>query len=64
MLTTNTQHLTTTILQSLISSHGIDVSKNPFHNEIDFSQGIGSVCEIDAWGLQKFKKWALYTRVQ
>jgi hypothetical protein len=37
------QHMTTVILKSSISSHGIDVSKNPFHNKIDFSQGIDSV---------------------
>jgi hypothetical protein len=35
--------MTTTILNFSISSHGIDVSKNEFHNGIDFSQGIESV---------------------
>jgi hypothetical protein len=35
--------MTTTILKYSISSQGIDVSKNPFHNKIDFSQGIDSV---------------------
>jgi hypothetical protein len=39
----HTQHKSTTILKSSVSSHGIDVSKYPFHNKIDFSQGIVSV---------------------
>ncbi len=60
------QHMTTTILKSSILSHGINVSKNQFHNGIYFSHGIDSVeskpgvlksliirarfRRIDAWG--------------
>jgi hypothetical protein len=36
------QRISTTILKSSIPSHGIDVSKNQFHNGIYFSQGIDS----------------------
>ncbi len=39
----HTQHMTITILKSSIPSHGIDVSKNQFHNVNDFSQRIESV---------------------
>ncbi len=35
--------MTTTVQKSSIPSHGIDVSKNQFHNGIDFSEGIDSV---------------------
>ncbi len=37
------QHMTTTILKSSISLHGIHVSTKPFQNKIDISQGIDSV---------------------
>jgi hypothetical protein len=40
------QHMTTAILKSSISSHGIHVSTKPFHNKIDFSKGIDSVESI------------------
>ncbi len=35
--------MTTTFLKPSIPSHGIDVSKNQFQDEINFSQGIDSV---------------------
>jgi hypothetical protein len=43
LLPSHTQHMTMTILKSSIPSHGIDDSKNQFHNGIDFSQGFDSV---------------------
>ncbi len=33
----HTQHMTTTLLKSSVSSHGIDLSKSTFLNETDFS---------------------------
>jgi hypothetical protein len=30
-------------MKFFISSHGIEISKNPFNDEIEFSQGIDSV---------------------
>jgi hypothetical protein len=39
----HTHHMPTTILKSSVPLYGIDVSKNQFHNGIDFSQGIDSV---------------------
>jgi hypothetical protein len=35
--------MATRILKSSISSHGINVSKNQFHNEINFAQEIDSM---------------------
>jgi hypothetical protein len=50
-------------LKSSIASHGTEVSKNQFHNGIDFSQGIYSVGSGDSDRVERAKDETLLYKV-
>ncbi len=56
----HSQHMTTTILKSSIPSNWINVTRNQFHNGIDFSQVIDSVESMP--GVLKSWKFGLCLR--